>query len=255
MPRINLYLSILSLTLLTVLPATANNLPLGTAVTTTTPAAANSPLAAAQQLNQRGAALLAAGKPDKALAAWQEAHQLYAKLKDPQGTIGTKINQAQALQSLGFYRQALVTLQAVNTTLQNRPNSSLKVQGLLALGNSLRALRILEQRTASTGEVTVGSKEVLLQALTIATSLKDRAAIDRINLSLGNTYAAIGGTESDRLAIDTFEKIATDAAPLVRVQAQIDLYGLVTAQKIAPNTQVFLTDTRKILDSISLCLY
>jgi CHAT domain-containing protein len=251
MPRINLYLSILSLTLLTVLPATANNLPLGTAVTTTTPAAANSPLAAAQQLNQRGAALLAAGKPDKALAAWQEAHQLYAKLKDPQGTIGTKINQAQALQSLGFYRQALVTLQAVNTTLQNRPNSSLKVQGLLALGNSLRALRILEQRTASTGEVTVGSKEVLLQALTIATSLKDRAAIDRINLSLGNTYAAIGGTESDRLAIDTFEKIATDAAPLVRVQAQIDLYGLVTAQKIAPNTQVFLTDTRKILDSIA----
>ncbi len=236
---------------MTVLPTTANNLPLGTAITTTTPTAiANSPLAAAQQLNQRGAELLAAGKPDRALAAWQEAHQLYAKLKDPQGTIGTKINQAQALQSLGFYRQALLTLQSVNTSLQNRPNSSLKVQGLLGLGNSLRALRILEQRTASTGEVTLGSKEILLQALNIATSLGDRAAIDRINLSLGNTFAAIGSAEGDRAAIETYQKIAADAVPLVRVQAQIDLYRLTTAQKIAPNTQVFLTDTRKLLDSI-----
>jgi CHAT domain-containing protein len=252
MYQTNIHLSILALSLLTVVPSTANHLPIDPNHPNQRSAIAidNSPLATAQQLNQRGAALLAAGKPDKALAAWQEAYQLYAKLKDPQGTIGTKINQAQALQSLGFYRQALLTLQSVNTSLQNRPNSSLKVQGLLSLGNSLRALRILEQRTASTGEVTLGSKEILLQALNIATSLDDRAAIDRINLSLGNTYAAIGGIEAERTAIDTFQKIAADAVPLVRVQAQIDLYRLTTDQKIAPNTQVFLTDTRKLLDSI-----
>jgi CHAT domain-containing protein len=252
MHRTTIYLSIAALSLLTAIPTIANNLPPDTAVTSTTSAQSdNSPLAAAQQLNQRGAELLAAGKPDKALAAWQEAHQLYAKLKDPQGTLGTKINQAQALQSLGFYRQALLTLQSVNTSLQNRPNSSLKVQGLLGLGNSLRALKILEQRTASTGEVTLGSKEILLQAVNIATSLGDRAAIDRINLSLGNTFAAIGSAEGDRVAIETYQKIAADAAPLVRVQAQIDLYRLTTAQKIAPNTQVFLTATRKLLDSIA----
>jgi CHAT domain-containing protein len=252
MYRTTIYLSIAALSLLTAIPTTANQLPLGTAATSTPPATSNnSPLAAAQQLNQRGAEFLAAGKPDKALATWQEAHQLYAKLKDPQGKIGTKINQAQALQSLGFYRQALLTLQEVNTSLQNRPNSILKVQGLLGLGNSLRALRILEQRTASTGEVTLGSKEILQQALSLATSRRDRAAIDRINLSLGNTLAAIGTAEGEQAAIETYQKIGTDATPLVRVQAQIDLYRLTSAQKIAPNTQVFLTDTRKLLDSIS----
>jgi CHAT domain-containing protein len=252
MYRTTIYLSIAALSLLTAIPTTANHPPLGTAVTSTTPATSdNSPLAAAQQLNQRGAEFLAAGKPDKALSTWQEAHQLYANLKDPQGTIGTKINQAQALQSLGFYRQALLTLQEVNTSLQNRPNSSLKVQSLLGLGNSLRALRILEQRTASTGEVTLGSKEILQQALSLATSMRDRAAIDRINLSLGNTFTIIGTTESEQAAIETYQKIAADAAPLVRVQAQIDLYRLTSAQKIAPNTQIFLTDTRKLLDSIA----
>ncbi len=252
MYRTTIYLSIAALSLLTAIPTTANHLPLGTAVTSTTPATSdNSPLAAAQQLNQRGAEFLAAGKPDKALSTWQEAHQLYAKLKDPQGTIGTKINQAQALQSLGFYRQALITLQEVNTNLQNRPNSSLKVQGLLGLGNSLRALRILEQRTTDTGEVKLGSKDILQQALSIATSIGDRAAIDRINLSLGNTFAASGTDEGDLVAIETYQKIAVDAAPLVRVQAQIDLYRLTSAQKIAPNTQIFLTDTRKLLDSIA----
>jgi CHAT domain-containing protein len=253
MHRTKIYLSIISLGVVTVLPTTAHTLPPGiTASAAAAPTTTDEPpLVAANRLNQRGTAFLAAGQPDKALAAWQQAHQLYSQLKDPQGTIGTKINQAQALQSLGFYRQSLLTLQAVNTSLQNRPNSSLKVQGLLALGNSLRALRILEQKAASNGGVTLGSKEILRQALSLATALKDRRAIDRINLSLGNTLALIGGTEQTQAAIDTYQQIAPTAAPIVRVQAQINLYRLASAQKIAPNTQVFVKDTREILDSIA----
>ncbi len=245
-------LSILSLGV-AIVPTTAHPLLPGITASAATPPATTDepPLVAAGKLNQRGATFLAAGQPDKALAAWQQAHQLYTQLQDPQGTIGTKINQAQALQSLGFYRQALLTLQAVDTSLQGRPNSSLKVQGLLALGNSLRALRILEQKAASNGGVRLGSKEILLQALALATALKDRGAIDRINLSLGNTLALIGGTEQTQAAIETYQKISPTAAPLVRVQAQINLYRLASAQKIAPNTQVFLKDTRKILDSIA----
>ena len=252
MHRAKIYLSILSLSAIVAVPTTANNLPPSlNSVTTPTPTTTDPPLVAANKLNQRGTAFLATGQPDKALAAWQQAHQLYTQLRDPQGTIGTKINQAQALQSLGFYRQSLLTLQAVNNSLQDRPNSSLKVQGLLALGNSLRALRVLEQKAASNGGVTLGSKEILLQALSLATALKDRGAIDRIKLSLGNTLALIGNAEQTQAAIDTYQQIAPTAAPLVRVQAQINLYRLASAQKIAPNTQVFLKDTRQILDSIA----
>ena len=249
-----IYHSTLLISLLTILPAVASspsNLPTSTAINTTIDS--NNPLLkTAQRLNQRGAEFLAAGKPDKALANWQEAHQLYTKVKDPQGMIGTKINQAQALQSLGFYRQALLNLQEVNVKLQQQPDSQLKMQGLLGLGNSLRALRILEQKTTTASQgVVLGAKETLNQSLKIATALQDRAAIDRINLSLGNTLNLIGGTEQEQAAIDTYQKIAPDALPLIRVQAQINLYRLASAQKTAPNTLTFLTDTRKVLDPIA----
>ena len=249
-----IYHSTLLISLLTILPVAASSLPnqpTSTAINTTIDS--NNPLLkTAQTLNQRGAEFLAAGKPDKALANWQEAHQLYAKVKDPQGMIGTKINQAQALQSLGFYRQALLNLQEVNVKLQQQPDSQLKMQGLLGLGNSLRALRILEQKTTNASQgVVLGAKETLNQSLKIATALQDRAAIDLINLSLGNTLNLIGGAEQEQAAIDTYQKIAPDALPLIRVQAQINLYRLASAQKTAPNTLTFLTDTRKVLDPIA----
>ena len=252
-----LYLAILCIAIPTILPATASNLPqisTSTAATTTVDPSSNSPLTAAQTLNQRGTEALAAGKPDQALADWRQAHKLYAQAKDQQGMIGTKINQAQALQSLGFYRQALLNLQEVNGKLQQQPDSQLKMQGLLGLGNSLRALGIREQKTtiASQG-ITLGSKETLIQALKIATARQDRAAIDRINLSLGTTLNLIGGTEQEQAAIDTYQKIAPDAAPLVRIQAQINLYRIQSqpSQRTAPNTLTFLTDTRKTLDAIA----
>ena len=251
-----IYHSTLLISLLTILPATASKSPQVSTATAanTTAVPNNSLLTAAQTLNQRGAELLAAGKADRALANWQQAHKLYTQVKDSQGIIGTKINQAQALQSLGFYRQALLNLQEVNTTLQQQPDSELKMQGLLGLGNSLRALRMLEQKTTTDSQgINLGAKETITQSLKIATMLQDRAAIDRINLSLGNTLNLIGGKEQSQAAIDTYEKIAPDAAPLIRVQAQINSYRVQSQPelKTAPNTLTFLMDTRKVLDPIA----
>jgi CHAT domain-containing protein len=245
------YLPTLLLSMLTILPASASTLPNhSTSTAANSTESINPVLKNAQVLNQQGAAFLAAGQPDKALANWQQAHKLYTQLKDNNGIIGTKINQAQALQSLGFYRQALLDLQEVNTNLQKQPDSDLKMRGLLALGNSLRALRILEQKTTSASQgVVLGAKETLTQALTIATALQDRAAIDQINLSLGNTLNLTGGQE--QVAIETYQKIAPDAAPLVRIQAQINSYRIESALKSAPNTLAFLTDIRKSLDLIA----
>ncbi len=248
------YLSILLLSTLTILPASANNSPKSTTTAiNTTAAPSNSLLTAAQTLNQRGANFLAAGKPDRALADWQQAHKLYTQVKDPNGIIGTKINQAQALQSLGFYRQALLTLQDVNTSIQTQPDSDLKLRGLLALGNSLRALRLLEQKTTTaTQSVSLGAKETLNQALTVATKLNDRAAIDRVNLSLGNTLDLIGKDEQTKqAAIDTYKKIGADAEPIVRIQARINSYRIESAQRIAPNTLTFLSEIKKDLDPIA----
>jgi CHAT domain-containing protein len=248
----NISRSILLFSLLTILPATARNVSTPTAINPPVNTSTNPLLNSAQRSNQRGAEFLAAGKPDRALAEWQQAHKLYTQVKDSQGMIGTQINQAQALQSLGFYRQALLNLQAVNKTLQQQPDSELKMQGLLGLGNSLRALRMLEQKTTTANQgITLGAKEILAQSRKIAISMNDRAAVDRIDLSIGHTLHLIGGTAQEQAAIDTYQKIAPDAAPLVRVQAQIALYRLASLQKTAPNTLTFLTDTRKVLDAIA----
>lgn len=250
----NLSRSILLLSLLFVSPVTANPPPPPIPST-----AGNSLLQAAQRLNQQGVALLAAGKPEQALAIWKQSHQLYAQINDAQGTIGTNINQAQALQALGFYRQALLILQSVNTQLQNQPDSDLKLRGLMGLGNSLRALRILEQKNNNVDqELNLGSKEVLIQALNVATKLQNQAAVDQINLSLGNTLRLIG-KDSTQLAINTYQKIGTSADPLVRVQAKINLYRLQSEylQNVSaiPDTasQALSTiaDTSQILDPIA----
>ncbi len=245
------YLSTLLLSTLIILPASASNFPDRPTSTAVNPTESINPiLKNAQILNQQGAAFLAAGKPDQALANWQQAHKLYTQIKDNNGIIGTKINQAQALQSLGFYRQALLDLQEVNTNLQKQTDSDLKMRGLLALGNSLRALRILDRETTIANQgVVLGAEETLTQALEIATALQDRGAIDQINLSLGNTLNLTEGKE--QAAIETYQKIAPDAAPLVRIQAQINTYRIESTLKTAPNTLTFLTDIRKILDPIA----
>jgi CHAT domain-containing protein len=249
MKYLDRYCCILLLSILSILPS-ATNLQATTAVNINAAVSSNPLLKAAQTLNQSGAKFLAVGNADQALADWQQAYKLYSQVKDNRGIIGTQINQAQALQSLGFYRRSLLTLQAVNTSLQQQPDSELKVQGLLALGNSLRALRMLEQKlTTTSSEISLGAKETLTQALKIATTIKDREAIDRINLSLGNTLNLISG--QDQTAIDTYEKIGLAADPLVRTQAQINLYRIKSAQNVAPNTLEFLTNTRKILDRVA----
>jgi CHAT domain-containing protein len=251
MKYLDIYGSALLLILLGMLPAAASNSFQGTAApqAANLPASNNSVLAAAQAANQRGAAFLAVGKADRALTEWQQAYKLYSQAQDLQGMIGSQINQAQALQAQGFYRQALLLLQKVHGVLEQQPNSELKVQGLLALGNSLRSLRILEQKSSTAGQtVNSGSREVLQRALGIATKLNDQPAIDRINLSLGNTLSLIVGAEET--AIATYQKIDREANPLIRTQAQINLFRLQSARGTAPDPLEFMADTQKTLSNI-----
>jgi CHAT domain-containing protein len=239
--------SILSLVLLTiaiVTPSTSSSAPPASEVD-------RSLHTAARDLNQRGAEFLAAGKPDRALADWQQAQQLYTKVNDVRGIIGTKINQAQALQSLGFYRQALSILQSVNTELQQQPDSDLKLNGLLSLGNSLRALRRLERDRSSLPQGTsIGAEATLQQALKLATKLADRTAIDRVNLSLANTLGLMG-KERAAEAIATYHRIAPDAEPIVRVQARLNLYRLESHQAQKNNHLEFSQEIGQVLKQIA----
>jgi CHAT domain-containing protein len=243
------YLVVLLLSLVVVLPVKANILTLINSETSSN-TGNNSFLQQAQILNQKGAAYLVSGKADMALKTWQRAHRLYTQAQDQEGIIGTRINQAQALQSLGFYRQALLTLQSVNNNLQKQPNSALKIQGLLSLGNSLRAMQILEGKNVpSSFDDKAGSKEILMQALIIANTIHEQGLVEQVNLSLGNTLQLLGSDQISN-AIDIYRELLTASNPLLRIQAQINLYRLEAAEGSAGNTQEVIEKIRKELDLI-----
>jgi CHAT domain-containing protein len=115
----------------------------------------------ATHLVQEGTQLLQQGKAEAALEIWQKAEELYRQNQNQTGIIGTKINQAQALTSLGFYgRSCNTVLQAFGNDLEcarltendlenvlekfQISNTSLNFQGLQILGNGLLAIGKLE---------------------------------------------------------------------------------------------------------------
>jgi CHAT domain-containing protein len=175
----------------------------------------------AQILNTQGQIQLAEGKTQEALKSWDEATRLYRKNQDREGEIGSKINQAQALQALGLYRRALIELREVNQLLQKQPNSILKAKGLLSLGNALRVVGVLDRTELKTTEVEdIGSRQALEQSLAVASQLNSPELVAQIYLSLGNTAQAL---QNNALAMEYYEKAAASSGlPMLRLVGQMN---------------------------------
>jgi CHAT domain-containing protein len=204
----------------------------------------------AQAFNTQGQIQLAQGQSNKALASWEQATAFYSKSKDNAGKIGSQINQAQALQTLGLYRRALITLNQVNQLLQQQPDSVLKANGLLSLGNALRVAGALDQNTDTdkssfaTGQAILqrleekdsktmqfsrlGSLQALEQSLQVASKLNSPELVAEIQLNLGNTAQALRNTTEDKAkytteALQYYQKAAESAVlPMTRLQAQLN---------------------------------
>jgi tetratricopeptide (TPR) repeat protein len=187
----------------------------------------------AQTLNNLGQIQLAEGKSEKALASWEEATSLYAKIRDSEGEIGSKMNQVQALQALGLYRRARLSLTDINKLLQAQPDSLLKAKGLLSLGNALRVVGVLDQQPQEQQQQqqqkqpqpqqieNFGSKQALEQSLAVASKLNSSGElVSQIYLSLGNTAQALQKT--DEAMKHYGQAAASSASPTTRVVAQIN---------------------------------
>jgi len=192
----------------------------------------------AQALNTQGQVQLASGHSQEALTSWEQATATYSKMGDDAGKIGSQLNQTQALQALGLYRRARITLIQVNQLLQKQPASPLKATGLLNLGNTLRVVGDLNQEDGKAQEIDqLGSLQVLQQSLSIAEQVYPQL-IPEIQLSLGNTAQALSlgqkpEEQSQRIteALDYYEKAAAAKSPLTRVQAQLNRMRLLMDQK------------------------
>ncbi|MBN3905586.1 MAG: CHAT domain-containing protein [Nostoc sp. NMS1] len=172
----------------------------------------------AQLLDIKGRLLLIQNKAEDALNTWQQAASIYQKLNDTNSILSNRINQAQALQTLGFYRQAEKTLKESIQILQKQPNSPLKVTGLRSLGNVVQV----------TGDLKT-SQQILQQSLEVAASLPDKQAVGDILLSLGNTARA----QQDVPAAIEFYRQSANAATsaTTRIQAQVNELKLLLETK------------------------
>jgi CHAT domain-containing protein len=171
-------------------------------------AIATTHLAQAQAYNQQAQLELNSGKAEAALATWKQAQKYYEQANDSSGTIGTQINQAQALQHLGFYRRAKEQLETLSNSLINTTDRDIQITGLQTLGNAW-------QNAGNPKE----AETALEKALELARQTKNPAQQSAILLSLSEL--ASSNDEPDTAIDDLNEAEKISPTPLAKVQAQV----------------------------------
>ncbi len=134
----------------------------------------------AQAWNTQGRLYWSTGQPDAALAAWQQATNLYQQANQSSGVIGGLLNQARALQGLGLYREAKTALEQVQSILDSpQLEPTLRAIGWRNLGAARRQIGDFQQSQA---------------ALATSLQIADQAPQTRSAtlLELGNTQRALG---------------------------------------------------------------
>lgn len=168
----------------------------------------------AASLDIKGQLQLSLGEAANALNTWQEGTKIYQNIGNQKKVIQSQLNQAQAMQQLGFYPRACqrlietLDIKKINCeisendleTLSEKISIAQKILGLQSLGNVLRV----------TGQ-TQQSQLVLLKSLQLAQTNKEFETLAEIFLSIGNTARVLGNQmitrEKQKLSINSLESI------------------------------------------------
>ncbi|NEO30709.1 MAG: CHAT domain-containing protein [Symploca sp. SIO3C6] len=197
----------------------------------------SSQLLLAQTLNNKGAIQLAKGQSKIALETWKQSEAAYTAVGDQIGTIGTQLNQTQALQTLGQYRRAKIVLEQINAQLQQFPDSPLKANGLHSLGIAL--LRVGDFQPAQIA---------LLSSLKISQSLNDEAAISKTLMELGNVARVRQEFEKAQAFYQQAALLAFE--PSLQLQVQLNQFSLlVDANEISKAISILPT-IKSLLEEI-----
>jgi CHAT domain-containing protein len=181
----------------------------------------------AQILNTQANLQLHTGKAETAIENWQQAQKYYEQAGDRMGSLGSQINQAQALQSLGFYRRSKQQLEMLTQKLAAMPDSEVKVSGLRSLG---LALHTIGDRN---------SQQVLEQSLAVANKIQAKTQLSSILSSLGKNASDLQDPEAALNYFEDAEKAATNRneelqARLARFKLLVDYDKLEYAIPLAP---------------------
>ncbi|MBE9189453.1 CHAT domain-containing protein [Gloeocapsopsis crepidinum LEGE 06123] len=193
----------------------------------------------AQALNTQGHLQLAQGQAEKALTTWQQATTTYQKIGDRTGSVGSKINQVQALKALGLYRRALTSLNSVKQLLQQEPDLLIKTTGLRSLGNVLRVIGDLPQ-----------SETVLRDSLAAAQTVRSPQNESAALLSLGNTSRAQQNLQN---ALSYYQQAASVTnSPHQKIQAQLNQLSLLLETQQLSDAQALLPEIQSLLANVPI---
>ncbi|MCT7997545.1 CHAT domain-containing protein [Laspinema olomoucense] len=228
---------------------------------------ANVPLSVlARTLNAQGNLQLAQGQAEAALETWKQGEIAYQKAGDREGVKGSLMNQAKALESMGFSRAACnIVLEVLEVegltceslvqshdpestpkrsnldefllTLQQQPNSAIKAMALRSLGNLLRSFGYLER-----------SEQILEQSLQVAETLQSPQEISLSLLNLGNTARA---QEDFTHALAFYNQAAIVAtSPATRLQAYLNQLSLTLEGERIATTLTIIDQIQSELDDL-----
>ncbi len=166
----------------------------------------------------------------------------FASVSDSQ--LRGQIAQVQELQSLGFYRRALLQLRTLN--LPDQPDSVLKVKGLHLLADLQRATGDL-----SAAKATIERTVAIAQSLNAQRS--DTVEIAPLVFSLGHIAAAVGEIEQATEHYQRVIEIAT--TPQLRLRSQLSwlaLFPKPSLRKINDRQQiaVLYADIQSLIESL-----
>ena len=148
----------------------------------------------ARTFNNKGILELNRGRAEQAIASWQKAKVNYQLAADDLGVIRVSINQASAFKELGLYRRALNTLENVEKSLTEQPDSLIKATGLRSYGDILRLVGQLER-----------SQEILQASLKVSSNLGNPHEEVKTSIALANTYK----NSDPKLALNIYNRSLT----------------------------------------------
>ncbi|MEO1620810.1 MAG: tetratricopeptide repeat protein, partial [Cyanobacteria bacterium J06632_3] len=190
----------------------------------------------AQTLNTQAALAYHLGQPETALELWEQSEERYRLGTDADGVLGSQINQAQALQSLGFYRRSRQQLEAVAQQLADMPDSALKVNGLRTLGNALQVLGDLS-----------ASRAALFESANVAIAINATGELSATYLSLGRTARDWGDLNASMAMFERAKQTALNPshslqADLSRLRFYVEQQDNTNSARVAEGVVAQLAD-------------
>ncbi len=216
----------------------------------------------AQILSIQGNFYLETGQPEKALSTWTEATEYYTKIGDHHSRTNSQINQAQAMQELGFYPKAcqalMNALELSNTTCEWSSESQKKIEAKPVNIQNILAFRQLGEVFRVLGDFPASS-QVLLTALEQAKVLQKTEQIGAVYLSLGKTNQAQGNSnffnqeraaQDFNVALKSYtQAIESATQPLLQTQAKIETVNLLVQTQQWTNLQSLISEiTAEVTD-------